>query len=341
MVAVTGAGRGIGADVAIRLAGMPGMSVVGVDDVVAAEAGAAVIAWRQVNPGTPAVVEAFAGADAVVHLALDLAPQVDRAAQRRLNATAARATVTASSAAGVRRLVLVTSAMVYGARADNPVPIDDNAPLRAVPEASVLGDLLEIEALARTSAKTYRGLAVTVLRPAIVLGPGARSAAAAQFDAPRLLRIRGHATKWQFCHVDDLASAIAVAVAGGIDGAANVASPGWLEQADVERIAGRSSIELPARIATATAERLHRLALTPALPSELDYLMHPWVVDPARLRAAGWSPSRTNADALADYVGSRDRHSYGGLATRGAAAGATVALIGTAALVRRARRRRS
>ena len=45
-------------------------------------------------------------------------------------------------------MILVTSAMVYGARPDNPVPLPESAPLRADPDGSVAGICLEIEHLA-------------------------------------------------------------------------------------------------------------------------------------------------------------------------------------------------
>ena len=47
--------------------------------------------------------------------------------------------------------MLVTSAMVYGAQADNAVPLPEDTPLAADIDSSVAGDLLEIEQLARRS----------------------------------------------------------------------------------------------------------------------------------------------------------------------------------------------
>jgi nucleoside-diphosphate-sugar epimerase len=196
----------------------------------------------------------------------------------------------------------------------------------------------------------------------VVLGAGDREPMAALLGAPRLLRIRGADTHWQFCHVADLAAAVelaALAPAGILDGPANVACTGWLDHDELERVSGRRSLELPERVAVGMAERLHRLGITPAPPSELAYLVHPWVVDCDRLRAAGWSPRYTNAEAVADHLlaaaeskpdeskpegkpedrGERRRGTQA--VVGGAAAGAAVALVGTAALVRRARRRRS
>lgn len=355
VVAVTGAGSGAGAAVLAHLARSPRIArVVGVDAAAAGPVeevtGGADVSWREVDVLDPLLTGAFAGVTAVAHLAVDLAPDADRAGQRQRNTRAAQTVLTAAFAAGVRRVVVVSSALAYGAYADNPVPLADDAPLRAVPEASVVGDLLEIERIAAGSRRSHRGLSVTVLRPAVVLGAGDREPMAALLAAPRLLRIRAAATRWQFCHVADLAAAVelaALAPAGALDGPANVSCAGWLDHDELERVSDRRSLELPERVAVGTAERLHRLGLTPAPPSELAYLVHPWVVDSARLRAAGWTPAYTNAQAVADHLRDRGERGRGvrldarGATAATAAAGAAVALVGTAALVRRARRRRS
>jgi hypothetical protein len=96
-------------------------------------------------------------------------------------------------------------------------------------------------------------------------------------------------------------------------------------------------VELPGSVALGTAERLHRLGLSTSSPEELDHLLGPVVVACDGLRAAGWSPVWSNESALHGYLADRDRSGRTGVYT---AAGATVALLGTAALVRQARRRR-
>lgn len=354
VIAVTGAGAGVGAAVFGQLARSPRVAALtGIDTEVAAPAElpgvpAAEIRWHQMSLVDPRLTTAFAGATAVAHLAVDLTPATDRAAQRLRNTRAAQTVLTAAFAAGVRTVVVVSSAMAYGARPDNPIPLPDDAPLRAQPEASVVGDLLEIERIAATARRIHRGLSVTVLRPAIVLGAADREPMASLLSAPRLLRIRGGDPHWQFCHVADLAAAVELAALGEVDGPANVGCNGWLDHAELEHVSGRRSVELPERVAVGTAERLHRIGITPAPPSELAYLMHPWVVDTARLRAAGWRPAHTNADAVRAHLaasadgGRQSRVDAPRIDPRSAtaAAGAAVALVGTAALVRRARRRR-
>jgi nucleoside-diphosphate-sugar epimerase len=297
----------------------------------------------------PTLAERLNGVDVLVHTDLDTSPDTDPAERTRHNVRGTETVLTAAAAAGVRRVILRSSAMVYGALPDNPVPLSDSAPLRAVPDGSLVADLLEIESLGRRAPRAHPGLHVTVLRPAIVTGPGVDTVFTRHFEAPRLLVVKDTEPCWQFCHLEDLAGALAHAAAHAeIEGAYNVASPGWLGQEQVEAGSGLRRMELPAGVALGAAERLHRLHLTPAPATDLQYVMHPWAVSADRLADTGFEPEYSNEEAfqalldevaghhaaLARRLGKKDAAASLG------AAGATVALVGTAALVRRARKKR-
>ncbi|MFB7474928.1 NAD-dependent epimerase/dehydratase family protein [Kitasatospora sp. NPDC057692] len=345
-VAVTGAAGVLGERVAARLVASPGVKrVLAVDDRRGEVPG---VQWRVLDVRDPAVAERLAGVDVVVHLAMDLGMESDPRARSAYNVRGAQTVLTAAAAAGVHRVVLCTSAMVYGALADNEVPLAEDSELRATEEASLVGDLLEIERLARRAPRAHPGLQVTVLRPAVVVGPGVDTVLTRHFEAPRLLVVAGSRPCWQFCHVDDLAAALEYAALGLVEGEVTVGCDGWLEQEDVERLSGIRRMELPASLALGTAARLHRLGLTPAPAGDLAYTMYPWVVSGSRLHEAGWRPTHTNEEVLAELLAQvAGKHAVAGrrlggkeAATSLGAAGATVALVGTAALVRRARKRR-
>jgi len=343
VVAVTGAAAGIGYALTVRLAASPKVKrVIAIDSRRGDIAG---VTWRVADVRDPALAGRLAGVDVVVHTDLDLAPDSDARQRRAFNVRGAQTVLTSAAAGRVGRVVLLTSAMVYGARPDNPVPLPEDAPLAAEADSSVAGDLLEIEQVARRSPRTNPGMAVTVVRPAALVGDAVDTLVTRHFEAPRLLTVKGCAPRWQFCHVDDLVSALEFTVGGGIDGQFTVGCDGWLEQDAVEQISGLKSIELPARLTFGTAQRLHRLGVTPAPAIDLRYVVYPWVTDGAALRNAGWRPRFGNAEALRVLLDQRQGH-YAVAGRRIArkeatitAAGATVAVIGTAAIVRRARRR--
>ncbi|WP_442789213.1 NAD-dependent epimerase/dehydratase family protein [Kitasatospora sp. NBC_01302] len=345
-VAVTGAAGVLGELVTARLVRSPGVrKVLAIDDRRGEAAG---VQWRVLDIRDPAVAERLRGVDVVVHLAMDLNMESDPRARSAYNVRGAQTVLTAAAAAGVHRVVLCTSAMVYGALADNEVPLAEDGELRATEEASLVGDLLEIERLARRAPRAHPGLQVTVLRPAVVVGPGVDTVLTRHFEAPRLLVVAGSRPCWQFCHVDDLACALEYAVLGLVEGEVTVGCDGWLEQEEVEELSGIRRMELPAALALGTAARLHRLGLTPAPAGDLAYTMYPWVVSGSRLHEAGWRPRYSNEEVLAELLGQvAGKHAVAGrrlggkeAATSLGAAGATVALVGTAALVRRARKRR-
>jgi len=344
VVAVTGAARGLGHALTVRLAASSRVGrVVAIDDHRGDVTG---VHWRVVDVRDPALAGRLTGVDVVVHTDIDMAPDSDHRSRRAFNVRGAQTVLTAAAASRVGRVVLVTSAMVYGARPDNPVPLDEGAPLGADPDGSVVGDMLEIEQLAGRSARTHLGMAVTVVRPAALVGEGVDTMVTRHFEAPRLLTVKGCAPRWQFCHTDDLVAALELAAAGVVSGEFAVGCDGWLEQEQVEELSGLRRIELPAGLTFGTAQRLHRAGITPAPVTDLHFVVYPWVVDCRILRDSGWRPEFDNATAFGVLLEQR----AGRVAVAGrrldrkdatiTAAGATVAVIGTAAIVRRARRRR-
>jgi nucleoside-diphosphate-sugar epimerase len=304
------------------------------------------IAWRTADVRDPLFDRVLDGVDVVVHATSDQRPDVAAADRRALNVHGTRTLLAAATAAGVRRVVVVSSAMVYGALPDNPPALTEDMPLRAAYDDSVVGDYVEVERMIAEHVRRHPELAISVLRPVTVVGPGSDTVLTRHFEAPRLLTVRDFEPRWQFCHVRDLAAACALAVDGGLDGPVNVSPPGSITQADVERISGLRRLELPSALVFGAAERLHRAGVTLAPAAELAYIAYPWQIDPSRLLAAGWLPGYDHESALrAQLVVARDHTALAARrvgredATR-AAAGATVAALGAAAIIRRARRRR-
>ncbi|MGQ0465051.1 MAG: NAD-dependent dehydratase [Sporichthyaceae bacterium] len=308
-VAVATAERGLAPAIAERLTGHPDVAEV-----------------RAVALADPRRAQRMRGVDVVV-----FAPVTGEAAADAVRVAAE----VVRHAATVPRLVLVSSAMVYGADPDNPVPLDEDAPLRANPDLRLVADLLEIERLA--AAARTDGL--TVLRPAMLVGGGVDSVLTRHFAAPRLLHLDGARPAWQFCHVDDLLSALEYAVLGKVSGVVTVGCDGWLDQETVEAATGMRRVSVSAVRAFGTAERLQRFGVLAAPVSELNYVAYPWVVSATRLREAGWRPAYDNAAALQALLADLSASGW----RRGplSAAGAAVAMVGTAALLRQVRRRRS
>lgn len=309
--------------------------------------GADGVQWRLADLGSPDLATSLRGVDALIHVAAC----TDLAADLRLSARARRERVTreiqtvviSAAAAGVRRLIVVTSAMMYGASPANAVPLPEDAPLAADPDEGLVGDLLVVEQILRAAAEVHTGLAVTVVRPAALVGPDIDTVITRHFEAPRLLTVKGGCPAWQFCHVDDLATALATTVELGLGPVVTVGSPGWMTQDEVGAVSGMQEVELSESMALGIGQRLHRVGILPFPATDVAYVVYPWAISSATLVAAGWQPAYDNMTCLSALIESiRGHYAVGArrLERKDAALGAAsaaVALVGTAAIMRRRR----
>lgn len=158
----------------------------------------------------------------------------------------ARRLLSAVDAAELDHMVVVSSAMVYGAWADNAVPVTEAAVLRPNPSCSLARDKAELERLAGEWRSGRTGRSLAIVRPALVVAGdvasvewmerslwGAGWTGRRTADVPR-----------QFLLVDDLVDAIVrLVIANDANGALNVAPDGWINADRQRELTGR--FELP------------------------------------------------------------------------------------------------
>jgi len=350
-VAVTGAATPVGDRIvrALLARSASGAAIGTVVGLSAERGGADGVHWRLVDLDSPDLARSLRGVDALIHVAVSTNLGADlklSARTRRERATRQIQTVvTSAAAAGVARLVVVTSAMTYGASPANAVPLPEDAPLAADPDEGLVGDLLAVEQVLRAAAEVHPGLAITVVRPAALVGPDVDTVITRHFEAPRLLTVKGGCPAWQFCHVEDLATALVTTVELGLGPVVTVGSQGWMTQKEVEAVSGMYPVELSESMAMGIGQQLHRVGILPFPPSDLAYAVYPWAVSSATLAAAGWQPAYDNATCLVALIESIKGHHA--MAARRldrkdaalGAASAAVALVGTAAILRRRRRK--
>lgn len=300
------------------------------------------------DAGHAAVLDANA-TDGRVDVVVDLgSSDYDRRAARRESATeSAAAALAHADRVGARHVVFVSSAMVYGAIANNPVPLTEEATLRPDVDFVFARQLASAEELVEQWRLSASSRSTTVLRPAVALAGGGGSRLAAALVSGLGRRFAEADPPSQFLHLDDLASAVALAVTERLDGVYNVAPDGWVRGDRVRALSGeRPRLPLPDRLAELVASLRWRFQRGPIPPGLLSYTLEPWVVSNGRLRAAGWSPTVTNEQT---YVEATDAPWWTVVSPKrrqelvlGAAIGAGLVVILTAVAVgrRRLNRRR-
>jgi UDP-glucose 4-epimerase len=279
------------------------------------------------------------GVDVVVHLAGVVDPVPDEALMARVNVEGTRHVLEAAVSVGVQRIVRISTSAVYGAWPNNPVPLREDAPLRPNPNFTPAVHGAEVERLLAEWRSAHPDVTITTLRSAPVVGPGAERLPARILLGRPSLRVRGASPPVQVVHVDDLVSALVLATTRDLPGVYNVAADGWLDGDDARALVGRSNVPaLTAEALTRVLRRTWDLGLGDVPPGVVPYLQHAWVIDNHKLRGAGWVPTRSNEEAIAEAMATLP------VATparaRAAAAGVGAAALVTVIMVRRRRKRR-
>lgn len=244
------------------------------------------------------------------------APEVDRAdvvidlgssdhdtrARRRESASEfATITLAAADRLDAEHVVFVSSAMVYGASPNNPRPLTEDAVLRPDVEFVFARQLASAEELVEQWRRARDGRASCVLRPSLTLAGGRPSTLASAIVSGLGRRVAAADPPAQFLHLDDLASAIVLAVRRRLDGVFNVAPDGWVAGQRVRALSGeRPRLPMPDRWQEVWSGLRWRFLRGPIPPGLTSYTREPWIVSNGRLRREGWDPIITNEQAYVE-----------------------------------------
>lgn len=304
-VAVTGVAGYLGQRLLALMDADPDVDrVIGID-VAEPLLGSPKLDFHQMDVRDVRLAKVLAGADVLAHLAFAFNPMHDEERMRAINVDGMANALESADAAGISKIVYPSSASVYGAHPDNDFPLTEESPLRANPDFSYPAHKLETERLIERFVEAHPDVLVTVLRPAIVFGRHVENFISRMMETPRLLTVQGYEPPLQLVHEDDVATALELAIRKHLPGAYNVAADGWLSAEEVEEISGKRRLEVPETVAFTITDRLWRAHLNFAPPGSLHFVMHPWVVDNAKLKAEGWKPSRGNREILQETIEAR------------------------------------
>ena len=305
-VAVTGASGYIGTRLVQRLLGTRGIErVTGVDVLPATIEHERYTHFQQ--DVTAPLDEAFAGAEAVVHLAFVLRQLRKRAEGRRLNVGGAESVLRACAGAGIGHIVFMSSATVYGPRPDNPVALTEDSPLRPPKGFAYAEDKAACEVLFQAFAREHPEACVSILRGCIVMGPNAANFITAALDKPLLIGIWGDDPTMQFVHEDDLTELLLRFATRLYPGIHNVAGPGSISWEEVVSLAGKRLVRLPAPLAYGLTGLAWRTRIQSDAPAAgLDFVRWPWAVSTGKLgRETGFVYRHTSREALEAYLNRR------------------------------------
>jgi len=211
-----------------------------------------------------------------------------------------------NACAGVepKRLVMISTTLVYGAHPKNPNFLTEDSELRGHRDSRFVNDKVRAERQVQRFAKEHSNVEVCVLRFAPILGPTISNMYTRFFSRPVAPVMMGHDPLMQFVHEQDAAYALVRAVDSHVTGPFNIVGKGVLPYTTVLALLGRVPVPMPAIVARQVTKLLWATQLVGSPPSFLDFLLYLCVADGSRARRElGFSPRLSIKRTILDFLG--------------------------------------
>ena len=276
------------------------------------------VEWHSLDIGDqgdqPKLEKAFAGADAVVHLAWLIQPNHDRELLRRTNVAGTAHVLAAARTAGVGQIVCASSVGAYSPAPKNQ-RTKESWPAGGVKGSHYSEDKAAQERLLDGFAKENADVVVARLRPALTFSAGAGSEVGRYFLGSVLARFVPR-RPWlpvlpipkelvfQAVHAADVADAYWRVLKTRAGGAFNIAAEPVLDPNALGwAFNTRRLLPLPLPVLRAVVEVSWRLRLQATDGGWIDMAAGAPIMDTARARQLlGWMPRRSSLEALTEVL---------------------------------------
>jgi UDP-glucose 4-epimerase len=253
-----------------------------------------------------AEILAAEGVDTFLHLAFLASPTHASAWAHELESVGTMHVLNACRERPVRKFVMWSQTLLYGASPSNPNFLTETHPLRGNPESRFLRDKIEAEGAVQRFAQQMPGTIVTVLRVAPILGPTVHNYLTRYLGRLVVPTLMGFDPLMQFVHEVDALAAFKLAVMRDCPGVYNIVGEGVLPLSTVVKLTGRPAVPVPHPLAYTMAQLLWAAQVLEAPPVFLDYLRWVCIADGEKaFQKLRFRPAFTTREAVLDYAGAQ------------------------------------
>jgi UDP-glucose 4-epimerase len=200
---------------------------------------------------------------------------------------------------GVKKVVVLSSANVYGPLPDNSNFLTEETPLMAADRFSDVRDLIELDMYAQSFLWKHPAVETVILRPVHIVGPTVQNAASTYLRLERPITVLGFDPMVQLIHMDDACRAMVLALKPGVRGVYNVTGPGEVPLSTILKELGRRRVPVPHFLVRALLRRAFEARLTGFPPEEVDHLQYLCAVDGSRAaRDLGYAPRHSLRETI-------------------------------------------
>lgn len=215
---------------------------------------------------------------AIVHLGMTHNPRTLRAEAPSQNLLAFRKVIELAETFKIPKVVLLSSANIYGARAENAQFLTENAPLLAGERSHEMQTLVELDMYAQSVFWKLPDVEIVIVRPANILGT-VRNAPSNYLRLKVVPTLLGFDPMIQTVHQDDVVQAISRALRPGVRGVFNIAGPPPVALSKALTILDRKSMSVPYSLAKSGLSGLFAIKMSKFPAAEVDFIRYVCMVD--------------------------------------------------------------
>jgi UDP-glucose 4-epimerase len=237
--------------------------------------------------------------EALIHLGVVHDPRIPFSEAHSVNILGSHKLLELCVQHGVKKVVVLSSANVYGPLPDNSNFLTEEAPLMAADRYSDVRDLIELDMYAQSFLWKHPDIETVVLRPVHIVGPTVRNAPSNYLRLERPVTVLGFDPMVQVVHMDDVCRAMALALKPGVRGVYNVTGPGEVPVSAILKELGRRPLPVPHFLVRGLLRRAFEARLTSFPPEEVDHLQYLCAVDGSRAaRDLGYAPAHSLRETI-------------------------------------------
>ena len=237
--------------------------------------------------------------DAVIHMGIMHDPRMSEDAHHSFNVLGTTRLLANCEKYRVGKVVVLSSANVYGPSPENSNFLTEDAPLMGSSRFAGVRDLVEVDMLAHGFLWRHPKINTVILRPVHIVGAQIKNAPSNYLRLSMPWVLAGFDPMIQLIHVEDAARAMVEALRPEAKGTYNVVGPGQVPLSTVFRQLGRRPIPVPHFMARAALGFLHKYRLAHFSPPELDHIQFLCAVDGSRwVKDLGWRPAYSLRDTI-------------------------------------------
>ena len=242
--------------------------------------------------------------DTFVHLAFLTNPSHRTPLAHELESVGTMYTLHACARRKIKKYILGSSTMLYGALPTNPNFLLEDMPLKGSRSLQMIRDRIEAEEQVYSFQKKNPDVQVTVLRTCTILGPTIRNFITKYLDMPVIMTLMGYDPLVQLIHEDDAVEAFRLAVERNCPGVFNIVGRGVLPLSTVVKLSGKIKLPVLHPIAYPMIESLWIAQIGIAPSGFVDYIRYLWVADGSKAqKELNFTPVYSTKETLETFLG--------------------------------------